>query len=130
MEAVGPPAGDAGQAAHVGDLLIIPAQCIVDVGQHLLAVGGRPDRILQANLGAEAGGPLEAGRDGAPEGTAGPPEGVSLAVLAHLLGVTAELATDGPLPLRVAGGSAQVKQRRVDVATQVARVVLERLIAL
>ena len=123
MEGVGPPAGDAGQAAHVGHLLVVPAQRMVHVGQHLLAVGGRPDRVLQASLGAEAGGPLEAGRDGAPERTTGPLEGVALAVQAHLLGATAELPTDGPLPLRVACRSAQVEERRVDVATQVARVV-------
>src|SRR5262249_19780690 len=128
MEATGPPAGDAGQAAHVGYLLVVPAERMVHVGQHLLAVGGRRDRVLQASPGAKARGPLEAGRDGAPEGTTGPLEWLALAVQAHLLGATAELPTDRPLPLRVAGRSAQVEERRVDVAAQVARVVLERLI--
>src|ERR1700730_18282639 len=130
MEGVGPPVGDAGQTAHIRDLLVISAQRIVNVGQHLLAIGGRPDRVLQARLGAEAGGPLEARRDRAPEGTASPPEGVALAIPAHLLGTTAELLTDRPLPLRVAGRRTQVEERRVDVATSVARIVLERLVAL
>src|SRR3984893_4256372 len=129
MEGAGPAAGDAGQTAHVGHLLVVPAQRMVHVGQHLLAVGGRPDRVLQASLGAEAGGPLEAGRDGAPEGATGPLEGMALAVQAHLLGAMAEFPTDGPLPLRVAGRSAQVEERRVVVATQVARVGLEQLVA-
>jgi hypothetical protein len=91
MEGVSPPAGDAGQAAHVGNLLVVPAQRMVHVGQHLLAVGGRPDRILQASLGIETG-PREADRDGSPEGTTRPLEGVALAIQAHLLGATAELA--------------------------------------
>ena len=86
MEGVGPPAGDAGQSAHVGHLLVVPAQRMMHVSHHLFAVGGRRYRILDASLGAEAGGPLEAGRDGAPERTTGPLEGVTLAVQAHLLG--------------------------------------------
>src|ERR1700731_4486557 len=103
MEGAGPAAGDAGQTAHVGHLLVVPAQRMVHVGQHLLAVGGRPDWVLQASLGAETSGPLETGRDGPPEAATGPLEGVTVAVQAHLLGPMAELPTEGPLPRRVAG---------------------------
>src|SRR5262249_4484971 len=53
-----------------------------------------------------------------------------LAVPAHLLGATAELPTYNPLPLWVAGRSTQVEKRRVDIAAQVARVVLERFVIL
>jgi hypothetical protein len=52
---------------------------------------------------------------------------VTLPVHAHLVGQFADLPSDGALALRVAGRSAQIEERRVDVATQVARVVLERL---
>ncbi len=90
-EGVGPPAGDAAKAAYVDHLLLVPAKRMVHVGQRLLAVGDCPDRILQASLGAEAGGPLEAGRDLAPEDTTGPLEWVALTIPAHLLGTTAEL---------------------------------------
>jgi hypothetical protein len=55
--------------------MVVPAQRMLPVGQHLLAVGGRPDRFLRASLGAEARGPLEAGRDGAPEDATSPLEG-------------------------------------------------------
>ena len=55
---------------------------------------------------------------------------MTFAVPAHLLGSTAKFQTDVPLPLRVAGRSTQVEKRRIDVAAQVARVVLERLVAL
>src|SRR5215831_14483725 len=100
---------------------------MMHVGQHLLAIGGRPDRVQQASLRTKASGPLKAGRNGAPEATTGPLEGVTLPVHAHLVGAIAELPSDGALALRVAGRSAQIEERRVDVATQVARVVLERL---
>ena len=127
MECVRPAAGDAREAAYEGYLLVVPAQRMVHIGQHLFAVGGRPDRVLQASLRTKARGPLEAGRNGAPEATTGPLEGVTLAVHPHFLGAIAKLLSDGALALGVAGRSAQIEERRVDVATQVARVVMERL---
>jgi hypothetical protein len=67
---------------------------MVHVSRHLLAVGGRADRVPKASLSAEAGGPLEAGRDGVPEATTGPLERVTLAVKPHLLGAMAELPVE------------------------------------
>src|SRR5262245_62981168 len=73
---------------------------------------------------------MEAGRDGAPERTRGPLERVTLAVYAHLLGTLAEFLTDGLLPLRVAGGSTQIKEGCKDVVAIAARVIQQRLIVL
>ena len=59
-----------------------------------------------------------------------PLERVVFTIEAHLRGATAKFPTDGPLPFGVAGRRAQVEERGIDVTTQVAWVILERLVTL
>jgi hypothetical protein len=80
---------------------------MVDVGQHLLAVGRCSDRVFKARLGAEAASAVEAGRNGAPKFTSSPLERVTLAVAAYLGCLTTKFTTDQPAPVRIATRSAQ-----------------------
>src|SRR5262249_13857380 len=110
--------------------LIIAAQRMVHIGQHLLAVGNRSDRVLKARLGVEARSPMEACCNGTPEGAPRPLERVALAVKTRLLGAAVELATDRVLPRCVARRSAQIEECSIHVETIAARVVLGWLVAL